>query len=57
MAVARGVYFCGEKEMRDENVTRGSERVSGDVLYVSPYFVVYFSVFFASLRMFYIKKM
>lgn len=45
-------FFGGEKEMKDENVNRGSARVSDDVLYVSPYFLFYFSAFLISLRMF-----
>lgn len=39
--------------MKDENVNRGSVHVSDDVLYISPYFLFYFSAFFVSLRMFY----
>jgi len=49
----RGTFFCGEKQMKAENVNRRSVRVSDDALYVSSYFLFYFSAFFISLRTFY----
>jgi len=39
--------------MKAENVNRRSVRVSDDALYVSSYFLFYFSAFFISLRTFY----
>lgn len=52
-SAVKGFCICRVKEMKDDDVNRGSVHVSADALYVSPYFLFYFSAFLISLRIFY----